>query len=128
MAGKQPSAQKSLFEPLEMLQSRVFTKRGEFDALFEGFTSLRAISYVSTPELVLDLFEARDFKKVELIVGDSLAPLKKENLAGTDASVMDRLAALTEAGTLKVLVPKRTIHTKRAEGSAPRDGGRAARA
>lgn len=110
-AASRPS-QPSLFEPLNTLQSRVFTKRGDFDALFEGFTRLRAISYVSTPELVLELLESRGFTDVELIVGDSLAPLKKDALASSDVGVIDRLALLTETGALKVLVPKRTIHTK----------------
>jgi len=104
--------QNSLFDVAADLQTAVITRREHFDRLFDGFTRLRCISYVTSGTLLLELMEQRGFQSVELIVGDSLAALERESLAEEGAPVVERLASLVENGKLTVHVPKRTNHSK----------------
>lgn len=92
--------------------TRLIERRRDFDALFDGFVRLRAISYVSSPDLLLDFFDQRGFTEVELVVGESLAPPYREALAARGVDTVLRLAARMESGALRVLVPPRTLHTK----------------
>lgn len=104
--------QKSLFDVAADLQTAVITKPGHFDTLFEGFSRLRCISYVTSGSLLLELVHSRGFESVELIVGEDLGPLERESLANEGASVVERLAAMVESGKLTVHIPKRVIHSK----------------
>lgn len=96
-----------------VLQTVVISRQRDFDALFEGFTELRAISYVTSARLLLDFMENRGFRKVEILVGDNVTIQQlKEELAHQERSITERIAGEVEAGTLRILVPKRTIHSK----------------
>ena len=95
------------------LQSVVISRRRDFDALFDGFKELRAVSYITSASLLLDFLENRGFRRIELLVGENLTSQQlKEDLARRDRSVIDRIASEVEAGNLRILVPKRTIHSK----------------
>jgi len=54
------------------LKTAVIATRGDFDSLFEGFESLRAVSYVVSPDLLLELFTHKGFSRVEIVVGENL--------------------------------------------------------
>ncbi len=101
-----------LFRGSARVTTRLIERRRDFDALFDGFVRLRAISYVSSPDLLLDFFDQRGFTEVELVVGESLAPPYREALAARGVDTVLRLAARMESGALRILVPSRTLHTK----------------
>ncbi len=96
-----------------ILQSVVISRQRDFDALFEGFTELKAASYVTSARLLLDFMENWSFKKVEVLVGDNVTIQQlKEDLTHQERSITERIAGQVEAGTLRILVPKRAIHSK----------------
>ena len=94
------------------LRTKVIRRLGDFDRLFEGFTSLQAISYVSSPVVLLRLLD-RGYESVELLVGDSLAGKQlKDDLSQRPLEAVDQLATEIERGRVRLLVPKKTVHTK----------------
>ena len=101
----------------QQLQTRVIARRKDFDALFDGFTSMRAISYVASVDLLVDLLKTGRFQKIELVLGESLVgraleqQLRKE-LTQKSLSVVDELAGYVERGGLHIFVPSKVIHTK----------------
>ncbi|MDD5655665.1 MAG: phospholipase D family protein [Elusimicrobia bacterium] len=104
--------QESLFPEPAALRSKVILRRKDFDALFEGFTRMRAVSYVVSPDLVLDFLDKRGYEAVEVVVGENLTEAYQQELAQKGAEVTQRLAEKLEKGTLRILVPDRTLHTK----------------
>ncbi|MGQ0714934.1 MAG: hypothetical protein ACT4PJ_14630 [Gemmatimonadaceae bacterium] len=103
--------QPSLFD-LAQLKSKVITRRGDLAALIAGFPVARAITYVASPDVVLDVLDAQGFETLELVLGDSLTAIEPESLrlAGTD--LVERPARGIEDGRLAIYVPRKTIHTK----------------
>ena len=100
-------------QDLEMVKTLVISRQRDFDGLFEGFAKLRAISYVSSADLLLELLDQRGFENVELLVGDNLDSKQlKDDLAHKDPAITVRLAQELEAGRLRLLIPPRTVHTK----------------
>ena len=98
---------------LEMVKTVVISRQRDFDGLFEGFAKLRAISYVSSADLLLELLDQRGFENVELLVGENLDSKQlKDDLAHKDPEITVRLAQELETGRLRLLVPPRTVHTK----------------
>lgn len=109
--------QQALFSGEPAFQTKVIARRSDFEALFEGFSRMRAITYVASPDLVLEFMEKRGYAQVEVLVGDSLAPSRissdwRQQLAQNQLGVCERLAQRVEDGSLRILVPERTIHTK----------------
>ena len=99
--------------PDNIIQSVVLSRQRDFDALFDGFTDLRAVSYVTSASLLLDFIENRGFRRVELLVGESVSSQQlKEDLTHRDRPVVERVASEVETGSLRILVPKRSIHSK----------------
>ena len=95
------------------LQSVVIARQRDFDALFDGFTELKAVSYVTSCRLLLDFMENRGFTRIEMLVGENLTIQQlKDDLTHQDRTVTERIAAVVESGALRVLVPKRTVHSK----------------
>jgi len=107
-----PVQQPSLFDVAGGLNSKVITKRGEFSALLAGFPIARAITYVASPDVLLDVLEANTFQTLELVLGDSLAAVEPESLRAIGTDLVDRLAHFVEEGRLTIYVPRKTIHTK----------------
>ena len=96
-----------------VLQTVVISRQRDFDALFEGFTEMRAVSYVTSARLLLDFMENRGFRKVEILVGENVTVQQlKADLKHQERSITERIASEVEAGTLRILVHKRTIHSK----------------
>jgi hypothetical protein len=96
-----------------VLQSVVLARQRDFDGLFDGFTELKAVSYVTSTRLLLDFIENRGFAKVEMLVGENVTIQQfKDDLTHQERTVTERIAAHVESGALRMLVPKRTIHSK----------------
>lgn len=76
--GKQPLLPG--FSKLLLWRTKVISTRQDFDKLFEGFTKLRAISYVVSPELLLEFFDQRGYTEVEVLVGENLADSYRQGL------------------------------------------------
>ena len=93
-------------------QTRIIQRRKDFEGLFEGFTSLKAISYVASPDLLLEFFEKRGFTRIEILVGENLSEPYRQALEQKGMPAIERLAARVESGSLKIYVPPKTIHTK----------------
>lgn len=94
-------------------QTALLTRPGDFDALFESFGKLRAVSYVASPELLLDFLTTRGFSQIEIVVGENLSQKEfKETLASKKVDIVEALAEKVEDGSLRILVPRRTIHSK----------------
>lgn len=108
----QSAFQADLFGGQSALRTRVIARRKDFDELFDGFARMRAISYVISPELLLDFFDRRGYDKLEVVVGENVTEPYKKGLEQKGIEVVDRLAELVEQGVLRVLVPTRSIHTK----------------
>lgn len=101
----------SLFSETKVL-TKVIHRRKDFDSLFEGFTKLRAISYVVSPDLLLDFFDSRGYTQLEVIVGENLAEPMRQGLSQKGVEVTQRLAERVANKTLSIYVPEKTIHTK----------------
>lgn len=98
---------------LGVLRSVVISRQRDFDALFDGFTELRAVSYVTSVALLLDFMENRGFRRVEVLVGENVTVQQlKGDLTHRGQTVTERIASEVESGALRILVPKRTIHSK----------------
>src|SRR5437667_7021771 len=79
-----------------------------FEKLFEGFEKVRAITYVAQARGLLDLFEKFGSSDLEVILGESFTDVR-----GTlDSQILDRLCTKVDEGTLRVYVPRKTIHSK----------------
>ena len=97
----------------EPVQTVVISQQRDFDKLFDGFKHLRAISYVSSAELLLDFLNQQRFENIELLVGENIdAKRLKDDLAQREPSITERLAIEVERGALRILVPRHTVHTK----------------
>ena len=105
-------SQDSLFADPETFHSKVILRRKDFDALFEGFVKMRAVSYVVSPDLLLEFFDRRGFKEIEIVVGENLTERYRLDLAQKGAEVTQKLAQRMADGSLKILVPEKTQHTK----------------
>ncbi|HEX77612.1 MAG TPA: hypothetical protein G4O03_04270 [Dehalococcoidia bacterium] len=81
-------------------------------SLFTGFARMRAISYVLSPDLLLEFLDDFGYTQLEVMVGENLTESYKRGLEQKGIAVAARLAQLVEEGRLRVLVPDRTIHTK----------------
>lgn len=53
--------QADLFAGLSPLQTQVITQRKDFEELFDGFDRMRAISYVISPDLLLEFFDQHGY-------------------------------------------------------------------
>ena len=104
--------QGDLFAGVSPLQTQMITKRKDFDKLFDGFTKMRAVSYVISPDLLLEFYDKHGYTELEVIVGENLSETYKQLLEQKNISVVERLEELVEKGILRVYVPTHTIHTK----------------
>lgn len=95
------------------IRSKVLARRGDFESLLTGFTRLRAVSYVASPEALLTLLDKTGLESIDIVLGDAhLAAAYREALARKEPEVTERLLKLTECGRLQVRVPAKTVHSK----------------
>ena len=79
-----------------------------FEKLLEGFEKVRAVTYVAEARSVLDFYEKFGCSDVEIILGESFTDVQST----LDPQVLERLCAKVGEGTLRIFVPKKTIHSK----------------
>ncbi|MBN2187278.1 MAG: phospholipase D family protein [Dehalococcoidia bacterium] len=104
--------QADLFAGLSPLQTRLIARRNDFEELFDGFIKMRAISYVVSPDLLLEFLEQRGYSEVEIVVGENLSEVYRKDLEQKGVEVTGRLAEYVERDVLRIFIPTRTIHTK----------------
>lgn len=93
------------------IQTSLIKQKKKFDTLFKGFTKLKAISYVVTPDVLLNLFD-KGYETIEIVVGENLTDSYKKQLAKKPSDVTEKLEKLVEEGKLRIYISKRQIHTK----------------
>lgn len=97
---------------LKFIPKTIFLKRKkQWEALFEGFKSLRGITYVTSPNYLLDIFTEYGYEKVDLLIGDGIAEGYREELSG-QVGLIELLYSKIEEGHLRVRSSKAKIHTK----------------
>ena len=74
------AAQGDLFGGLYLLQRRCIRQRKDFENLFDGFSRMRAISYVVSPDLLLEFFDKRGYTEIEVVVGENLSDVYRKGL------------------------------------------------
>jgi len=105
--------QGSLFRGLANVETKVISRREDFETLFDGFTGMRAISYVVSSDLLREFFQKRGYQKIEVVVGEDLTePGLRQELQGKPTEIVEELAERVGSGTLRILIPHRSIHTK----------------
>lgn len=112
---KQRTGQTSLFaaNSTPPLRTMVISRRQNFENLFEGFTRLWAISYVVSPDLLLEFFDRRGYTEVEMLVGENLSKQYQQDLERKGIEITERLLERMEDNTLRIFIPReRIIHTK----------------
>ncbi|MFC2066771.1 hypothetical protein ACFLUO_06955 [Chloroflexota bacterium] len=116
MEGKQANPRKSLqgslFSGFPDLQTRLISRCKDFDDLFDGYEKMHAVSYVISPDLLLDFYDKRGYTELEVVVGENLSESYKNNLQQKPIELVERLEELVETGTLRIYIPNHTIHTK----------------
>jgi len=101
------------FNSMLPLHTVVISRKQNFENLFEGFAKLWAISYVVSPDLLLEFLDKRGYTEVEVLVGENLSKQYQQDLERKGIEVTERLLKRVENGTLRIFIPKeRTIHTK----------------
>ena len=110
---KTTTLQGSLFQGIGDVQTRVISRRQDFESLFDGFTRMRGIAYVVSSDLLREFFEKRGYEGIEMVVGENMTePALRQELQDKPLEVLELLAARVEDGSLRILVPRRSIHTK----------------
>jgi hypothetical protein len=113
---KRPMMQGSLFQGeghLGDVVTQVISHREDFQGLFDGFTTMRAVAYVVSSELLGEFFEKRAYTEIEVVVGEDLTePALRQVLQDKPLELLESLATRVENGSLRILVPRRSIHTK----------------
>ncbi len=105
--------QGSLFQGRSDIETRVISRRHDFESLFDGFTRMRGIAYVVSSDLLREFFEKRGYQEIEIVVGEDLTePALRQELQDKPLEMLELLAARVQAGSLRILVPRRSIHTK----------------
>jgi len=95
-------------------QTLYLQKPRDFDGLISGFKEMKAISYVTSPSLVLSIFEKYKYEHMQLLVGENLSVKHyKKDLENKQISQIQKLMHLVKDQKLSILFPKgKTIHSK----------------
>ncbi len=93
-------------------QTCLISRRKDFETLFEGFTSMKAISYVASPDLLLEFMEKLGYSRIEILVGENLSEPYRQALEQKGISVIEQLASRVQQGSLVIHIPPKTVHTK----------------
>ncbi len=95
--------------PFKMLTLK---RRTQWDKLFDGFTQMKAISFVVQPVFLLEYFSQRGYEKIELLVGKGLTDQYKEKMSDTKIRVIEELHEKTSSEDLVLWGTKDEVHTK----------------
>jgi hypothetical protein len=98
---------------MPQVETKIISRREDFEMLFDGFTGMRAISYVVSSDLLREFFQKRGYQKIEVVVGEDLTePGLRQELQGKPTEIVEELAERVGSGVLRILIPHRSIHTK----------------
>ena len=85
----------------------------KFEGLFKGFRKLRAVTWVTSPELVLKFFDGHfGLEEIELIVGDKIVDSYRNSLVSKNVNVTDEILNKIKEGDLTIYGSDRPLHTK----------------
>jgi len=79
--------------------------------MFNSFTEMYGVTYMSSPQYLLTLFEEQGYDKVELLIGHGLVEGYNKKLNGHETAV-ERLYDLVKKESLTVYGTKATNHAK----------------
>ena len=79
--------------------------------MFRGFSKIRGVTFVSSPDFLLSLFSDYDFEEVEILVGAGLMDGYKKDLVGKEAAIESIYSRVCD-GSLTLYGSKINIHTK----------------
>jgi len=91
------------------IELQTIDSRRKFDSMFKGAKKIWGVTYMDSPELILDFFEKRNLSEMELVVGESKD--YREKLRGK-LDVADRLEHLKREGKLRIYVTDKVVHSK----------------
>ena len=100
------STSKRVYPKTVFLKSKKSWKK-----LFDGFSELKGITYVSSPDFILDQFSEYEYEKIELIIGSGLMDGYKKNLEGKNTAIHSLYSRICD-GSLVLFGTKATVHTK----------------
>ena len=89
----------------------VLKNKAGWKKIFHSFTEMYGVTYMSSPQYLLTLFEEQGFEKVELLIGHGLVEGFKQKLDG-DTNAIDNLFRHVEDESLIVFGTKATNHAK----------------
>jgi hypothetical protein len=89
----------------------------EFSPHFQGFKSLKCVSYVTSLHWLLEFLEKNTFESIEIIIGKEASDLKpedilKEELRKDDVEMVNKILELTRDNKLRIYIANRIIHSK----------------
>ena len=77
------------------------------------FTSLSGVTYVASLKLIDGYFNSYGFKSVELVIGENVSEaMLRGELKQADEDIIDRLTKRCQDGSLRILIPAKTDHSK----------------
>src|SRR5207247_79772 len=121
MPARPPPIQLEDFFRSGVLNFRTVTiqRQRDFEELFNNFDKMLAVSYVASPDLLLEYLQSKRCKTIELVAGNSdqsLGNVRKEfkQYLKEKIDVIKKLMEYEGNGTLKIYVPSdsRIIHSK----------------
>ena len=87
-------------------------RRNQWDKLFDGFSRMKAISFVVQPVFLLEYFSKRGYEEIEILVGKGLTEQYKEKMSETKWQTVDELHERVSSDELKLWGSKDEVHTK----------------
>ena len=79
--------------------------------LFNGFQQLKGVTYVTSPDYLLDLYSNYDFQTVELVIGSGYIDGYKKDLEGKETAIHALFSRVCD-DSLILFGTKATVHTK----------------
>ena len=93
--------------------AKTIKTHAQFEKLFKGFHTLRGVTWVASPELLLKFFEPSfGFEKMELIVGDKMVESYRNTLVSKSINVTEKILEKATEGDLIIYGSERPIHSK----------------
>ncbi len=100
----------------EQFDTFIISSDKDFASHFQGFKSLKCVSYVTSLQWLLEFIEKNTFESIEIIIGKEASDLKpedilKEELRG-NTEMVEKILTLTKENKLRIYIANRIIHSK----------------
>lgn len=115
---RETAGQRLLFDPHDIIpfpEMVAINSQKTAEKLFSeyDFRSLSGVTYIASLKLIDDYFVGQCFETIELVIGDSVTEAGlRDELKRSDDGVTDRLARRCQDGSLRILLPSKTDHSK----------------